>query len=537
MGFRKLLSIILCTLSVAASLTACSIGGKSDEAVFNLKELPDIGEYQSDEIKTYYHKGPVGEFDVSDDYGDIVPYISEVRSFSSAESSSKNASYGFATTDGRIIVGGIYSSVEILESRNGKTVYVAERFIKSTEDISDLSESDVKTAVDVIATDGSWMISADRVITAYPDDNKRDYIQAYDGDNMILYDFTGKNIFNESEALPDEHLLEVYYAKDRKIILEATDSDGDVNLKCVNSKGELLTEIDIGDYGIMEMVGGVFLLMKIDDKELFNLCDLNGNLLLEKECEYVSTDNERKMFIFFNGNKKDIYIYSAEDGEVSEHRLNCKGSDIQSVLFGDDGTGILYKSGKKYIIYNVETKTETTLDIGDLIDGDDAIKYESVSTENGLDIFLMLSRNDGTVDMYNSVGTYITSFSDYATALSRSPDGGYCYKSDDNRFIVRSRSPLNDFEIDFGFKDKTDFSLNTFDEKYISFLCVDESGESSYYRVYDAETKELAFDKLTMFETFTVSGKTYYCVAYDESAMLIDSSSSKLISLSENGIF
>ena len=47
---KRFFSVVLCTLSVTAMLTACSLGGGSVEPAFRLKKLPDIGKYESGEI-------------------------------------------------------------------------------------------------------------------------------------------------------------------------------------------------------------------------------------------------------------------------------------------------------------------------------------------------------------------------------------------------------------------------------------------------------------------------------------------------------
>lgn len=533
MKLKKIVSVVLCALSVTSILTACSLGGGSDEAVFRLKELPDIGEYQTDEIKSYYHKGPVGKFMASEDYGMIVPFISEVKTLTALNSQKnkpsyiKTASYGFATADGKIIVDGLYSKIDIIESKSGETVYAAERFIKTAEDNDKLASGDVQTAADLIAADGSWVVTADRIVTAYPDGNPRDYVQVYKNDSIVLYDFSGNEIFDESKAIKGGNLLDIHYAKDGKIILESTDSDGEVGLKCVDSKGEILAQIDIGDYGIVEMIGGVFVLLRIDGREYFNLCDLNGSLLLEKDFERIECDNERKTFVFFNENENFVYLYGSDGKLINKLDIGCRCDKIESVLFGESGIGILCKLGNKYVIYNAETGEEVSLTLENLSDKENAVDTATAYTESGKDSFMLLNRKDGTTDVYNSLGTYVTSFSDYADSLSRSPDGDYCYRSSDNKFIVRSHNPRNDFEIDF--KVEIEFQVHSYDEKYLSFSC-QKNGGDTFYKVYDIDTKELAFDGLSAFEGFEVDGKTYYSIVDDSGARLVDSDLNELIS-------
>ncbi|MDD6021830.1 MAG: hypothetical protein PUB94_04165, partial [Oscillospiraceae bacterium] len=150
---------------------------------------------------------------------------------------------------------------------------------------------------------------------------------------------------------------------------------------------------------------------------------------------------------------------------------------------------------------------------------------------------ILLTRKDGTQDIYDAFGTYIMCMTDFYGPLGKTPDGGYYYRSKDNKFVVRSHSPRNDFELDLNDRKTAEFSLYSYDSRYVAFLCSDDKGENEFFRVYDLGTKEIAFDSLKAFESYSVGGKTFYSVVTDDEAKLLASDGSELIKLNSDEIF
>lgn len=542
MKIRKILSVVLCTLSVTALMTACSLGGKNDEPEFKLKSLPDIGEYQTEEIKKYFHSRPVSEIIPSDKYGEIVPFISQVKAFTSLTSESKTPtvnmpSYGFTTLDGKIISGGIYKSVKTLNSKSGKTVYIAELFMRTSKEISEIKADGINSETDIIAPDGSWAVRVSGVVTH--SDEERDYIEAFDENGMkLIYDFSGNEIFNAAEAMPNEKIENVYYAKGGKFIFEVADENMGNRIICVNSKGELLTEINIRGYSVLKMLNGVFMIFKTEDCDRYNLCDLNGNIILENDFDLISYDSPSKSFICIENDKKTFYRYDINGNLINKIKTKCNGSEIQNILSGKDGASLLFKnSDGEYQLYSTLTGKKISLDLKKLKNSKNSFRLLYAHSDSGDETFILLTRKDGTQDLYDAFGTYITGMKDFKDSLARTDDGGYSYTSTDNKFVVRSYNPKNDFEIDLNTDETAEFSVDIFDSKYISFFCSDSGGENEFYKVYDFSTKEVAFDKLTAFESFTVDDKIYYAVVKDEQSELISSDGTKLISLNNDSVF
>lgn len=529
---------------MASALVSC--GGKSGEAVFKLKKLPDIGKYESSSVKKYFHGGPVAEFIPSDSYGYIVPFISEIREFApenekSGAETQNEASYGFATLDGRIIVGGIYRSVRTLTSKSGQIVYIAQTFIRTAEDIAELDEESAIGETFLIGQDGSWSIK----VHSFPDydPNPKDYIEVFNADgSQTLYDFNGNVIFDGAKALPGERIESIYYAKNGKFILEVTNDSDKSRVICVNSEGELLTEIKIRDYSVLRIINGVFIVFSTDDSERYNLCDLNGNLLLKDSFDFLSYDESSKSFLCADNDKTTFYRYDVNGKLINKIKTDFKSSQIRYVLSGKDGSSLVFLNDDgKYVLYSTLTGKKIKLDQKNL-------KKESKNGEpsflplythlNGEDEdFILLARKDGTQDIYDAFGTYIMSMNDFYGPLGKTPDGGYYYRSKDNKFVVRSHSPRNDFELDLNDRKTAEFSLYSYDSRYVAFLCSDDKGENEFFRVYDLGTKEIAFDSLKAFESYSVGGKTFYSVVTDDEAKLLASDGSELIKLNSDEIF
>ena len=549
---KKIISLVLCTLSVTALFTACSLGGKSDEPAFKLRKLPDIGKYEKSEVRSYYHGGPVSELIASDGYGEIVPFIYDVREFAPYKKKAglspvSVGSWGFATKDGKIISGGVYSSVKTITSKDGKTVYAAESFLRTAEDLSTLKSDSLRTKTTLIGSDGSWTADVDGVIyrdggVSEDEEDLKNYIETFDAEGHItLYDFSGNVIFDAKQAMPDEKIESVYYAKNDKIIIEITDREkGGSKVVCVNSKGEKLTDINIRGYGVLKMINGVFLICRTDNGEKSNLSDLNGNVLLDKDYDLISYDSNSKSFICVLNDKKKVSRYDANGQLLNEFKAEYNGSEIRYILKNKKGPSLAYKdSDGKYLLYNTVTGKKIKLDFKKIkknADGEPSF-LPLYTHGDGEETFILLTRKDGTQELYDAFGTYIMSMTDFYGPLDITPDGGYCYRSKDNKFVVRSHSPRNDFEVDLKDKSSAYFSVMLYDDKYVAFLCTDEKGENEYYKVYDIEKKEIAFDKLTAFESYTAGGKTYYTMVKDGISTLIDRDGTQLISLSDGGIF
>lgn len=537
---KRFLCIVLCISIFVCIFSACGVG-ENGGLYFKLKSLPDIGEAESSEKREYFHNGPIADFIVSENYGQIVPYISDVRQFFSTNEDSDAtsitcASYGFATADGKIIVDGIYDEVQILSSQDGDTAYYVHPFIKTTESLSDLQlSSAIQERAYIIAFDGSWIKEVSSV--SYSESDLKNYIEARDENGLlILYSFSGETLFSQKDAMPDDVIESVYYAKNGKFIFAVGDSEKGTRIVCVNAKGELLTEIKLGTYSILQMIGGVFTVFNTKEVEKSNLCDLNGNIILEKDYGIIVYSSQSKSFICIDNDSREVVSYDMNGQLLNSFEAESDGTKIKYILSGDSAKSIVYKDDNgKYSVYDTSSGKSVTLDTKKM-----KKKGFTVLTTGFGDSersFILLIRKDGTQDLYDAFGTYIMSFTDYADSFGLTPDGNYCYRSTDGKFVVRSHSPRNDFTLDLKSDEAESFALGSYDTKYISFICTDGNGENGHLKVYDFSTKELAFDGLSAFESFSVGGETYYASADEESTQLTTASGTRLISLDTGNVF
>lgn len=536
---KKYLSLIFAALFVLLALCGCG-KVKSDELYFKLKELPETNLTADNTKNEYYHGGTVADFVVSENYGQIVPYISDVRAFypvneNSAAAPITCASYGFATADGKIIVDGVYDEVQMLSSADGDTAYYARSFISTAEDLSDFEPNAVVQTGYIIGSDGSWIKEVTTV--SYSESDRKNYIEAYDGDGfLVLYSFSGEVLFSQKDAMPDDVIESVYYAKNGKFIFEVTDGENGVRVVCVNEKGELLTEIRLGAYRISQMIGGVFTIYSASEVEKNNLCDLNGNIILEKDYGIIIYSSQSKSFICIDNDSCEVVCYDMNGQALNSFESECDGTKIKYILSGDGAKSIVYRNeNKKYIVYDTSSGKSTALDTKKIKKNGITVLTTGVGESERS--FILLTRKDGTQDLYDAFGTYIMTLTDYADSFALTPDGNYCYRSTDGKFVVRSHSPRNDFTLDLKSDGAENFALSSYDTRYIAFICTDENGENEHFKVYDCSAKELTFDNLTVFESFEIDGDTYYLSADGEGTYLTNSSGGRLISIGTDSVF
>ncbi len=87
-----------------------------DENTFLLPALPDIGEYEADELDRWYD-GPMPELIPSDEYGALYPYFGETREYSTYSElvndvlTVKQDFFGLCTEDGTLVTDPIYTDI------------------------------------------------------------------------------------------------------------------------------------------------------------------------------------------------------------------------------------------------------------------------------------------------------------------------------------------------------------------------------------------------------------------------------------------
>lgn len=159
---------------------------------FYLDALPDIGSFQPKRAECFYD-APLPEFRESASYGSIVPYVKT--------SNGRVPSYGFMTTDGKIITDDIYSSVELL-GNDADAVYSARlktHFLHGYPEDTGESRWEVyqkNCLYQLIRTDGSAFVSLSRVTpSVWPENSPYITCQVWapDGgyidDTYLVYDF------------------------------------------------------------------------------------------------------------------------------------------------------------------------------------------------------------------------------------------------------------------------------------------------------------------------------------------------------------
>ena len=557
---KKLIGACLCIILVAASLSACSQGDRtepsaqeSENLYFHLDSLPDIGKRKDNSFVNKYWSGEAkNEFIPDANYKGIVPYVFDKPKYYSDYDTPfafDEYSYGLATIDGEIITNGIYSSVISNVSNDNKQIYIC------TEKLA--KKDDSETFVDIIAADGSWKIRSN--ISPYGwISTKCDLIPVAEKPGSKIYDFDGKLIFDSRElfgegytALPSDEIGDdiIFEVSDKKNIFnvsiedEFEDSDT-VYAACVDRNGKLLYTVKPEGYRYTGVCGDYFKFSRYEsiydeygnlDYEFDNaLFDKNGNKLLE-HYDYIDYDEVTDMYVVTPlddsgsidavNDSTSPRVFDRNMNEVCQIETNgnygsiirCNGESCLEVYYYPDEE----KSGGKEGVYLYDLKTGKEIELP-RDDKDESFEMDIIDQFRG-DAYLLI--NDGQyVSICDIKGKTLKKLSTpYIEINDIHLEEDIFYYMKDSILYLETLDTCDKFDLKSGKYASLNLSINYIDDDLIYLI-----SENQHERfVYNKKTEEFSkaeriIDTFnTQSGTFTLEETDYYLNLLNENGECI----------------
>lgn len=404
-------------LSVFCLIFACFFGCEHDKIVgeneFYLKNgLYDIGEFSQIKYEPFYDE-PCYEFKPSDNYGPLVSFAGKKVNYSLAEGDSlgfpyetSTTFYGLCTLDGKVVVEPVYSYISKMGTTDGFEYYLlqGQRPVKYQMygDIDyESSFMMVAPPTQIIATDGSWVISAPEgqtchmscasegvmVFVLYNDDGN--VFKFYDYDGNFLYETSGYDYVegyygglakasvyskytDDGQMVSDEKL--VYLDKKGNVAIEGFASgtnfskDGVAGVKTqdgyyafINTKGEFTNDKKYETLYVLGSGDGELHFYGIGygkDKNTKYVFDAKGNEVKRIECtEYVNIYGEKvETAIYSYYENRDEKWFRLKDD--SQFLSEATGTSPYGTISSPDGKDMLFVSKETgYKTYDPKGKT------------------------------------------------------------------------------------------------------------------------------------------------------------------------------------
>lgn len=517
--FVLIAAIMILLMFVGCGTEKENSAGDDDETLtLNIGKLPDIGTYVSEEkAESFYKTGMEDSFRPSDAYGAVVPYLSAVREYASADGEDKIncCIYGIATLDGKLITDGIYTSVFEITSKKGETVYVCER---------ECSGDTVKR--DVITQDGTVLIVAEtektnRNAIMYFNNMPCECILLPTNKGVKLYDFSGNMIVNMTEAFGADCYFYIHYCDGEKIIFSVgidgyAYQEADLDCYCMSKDGELIYILNFGEYFPIGFEDGFFMLASEEGE--YKVADVLGNIITgENPYSNIIYDADSKCFWCLNGKKKKIYKLDRN----GEKTLSVSIKDIDDpclyILSSQGGASIFVQSEKDSLNFRWFLS-----DTGEIIETDMGEITDITPVFDGNHNYLEVCSGDNA-DFYNAEGTYlktIKGFKKYHGSFS----GKILYLDTQNRLCINGIKVTEDFKLSLSQSQAENYTVENFNDKTLTLSFKGDDGNASTY-VYDIATAQPVVEDMKCFAEYSSAyGKVYTGISND-----------RFVLVSENG--
>ncbi len=471
---KKVFAAVLTALLVL-SFSACTFGGKpADESkpFFMLKELPDIGEHESEDKLSYVPGAPYSEFVASESYGGVVPYIYSVGESRYYDYEANNGGedneeteggdydginynlYGMATAKGEIITEGCYMFVNQQTSGDKKKhIYIAESFAqldKTPEEILEIYNNGefVESIRDVtfIGEDGSWSRKYEDTEGNFEYKENIDAVILYTKDGVTAVDFDGKQLFYiacpegykyEFLALIGDRVILNRYKKEEPTHGEETENDPEEEkpvIVCTDLEGKVLNERKLNFTGYLREGTNGFMYAWYDDEGVSRILDINGDPIIEEGYESIEYIELLDIFLCWNEGDSIIEKYNIRGENVG--KIDVGGEiDYMLDIMETEKTATVTLDDRK--IFDIETGRK----LKNSIKGDDISSRASWGDEG----CIYAETKDGLY-LYTCEGVYVTCIKDkkpaeeYDSYVSFFDDGTLGYFTVNNEYTIWSEN-------------------------------------------------------------------------------------------------
>lgn len=550
---RIIFLLIFCLL--VFGIFGCEQDKIVGENEFYLKNgLYDIGEFSQIKYEPFYDE-PCYEFKPSDNYGPLVSFAGKKVNYSLAEGDSlgfpyetSTTLYGLCTLDGKVVVEPVYSYISKMGTTDGFEYFVLQkqRPIKYNQNGKiDYENSFMMVAppMQIIAADGSWMISAPDGKTSYLSAASEGVIVFVfyndDGNVFKFYDYDGNFLYEISGY----DYIEGYYGGLAKASVYSKYTDNgdmvsDEKLVYLDKKGNVA--IDGFVSGTNFSKDGVAAVKTKDGYFAF----------INTKGEFINDQKYDTLYILGQGNDEMRYYgigYADKKGE--KYIFDSKGNKVKSIecgeyvnIYGDDVETALYS-----YYQNGNEKWFRLKDNSHFVsEATGNSPYGTISSPDGKDM-LFVSKEEGfkTYDpkgktyVFGLDGKTLSVFENFRYSIDYVDKKYILYKSEiipepnEDGSLSQSieRVVLYDIEKGEEIKSFDNASSARFLDKNKRFLLVTNyytiDARSTEY-IYDFEKNEIFMDDIDASHSCEADGKEYisvctenYITVYDENLNVI----------------
>ncbi len=545
---NKLKKYSILFLTLILLLTSCGVTTESTRSpnVFSVDSLPDIGEFSGTSGDKRFFDDPVYDFVPSDEYGTVVPYIGTYRIFETPKEENSDwhaeqgyATYGFCTTDGRIVMDASDKNayLNFRETDDGFGYYTLTCEIEQKEDAPD---EYVPNETYIIPLDGSWCLKLDNgswvssagggyiCVCVYPNDGSADPVKT------LVYNYDGElvNTFFGSDSVGT-------YSNGLILVSKWTNDGYSADFVDENGKkvlGPYSAASDFNKYGITAVE------------------DENGAYLVNTKGEHL-TDYYDSFFKGFSGDMSQ-HVFSArhtENNKISDIYSEdgtflgtAEGSTYFSYRFPDNGEILCYftyydNNDKGYPIYNSERMIWTRLSDGkEFACKEFGLVPNSYSgTDN---CFIHIDKENKKAYLFDAEGETIAVIDGASEVITTSEYGEYIvyvegeydygYDEETGKLDLDTRKThIFDSEKGEDVYTADSYSYARFFGKNNRFALLtvyeaedmnDIMGGTPKYTLFDTQSGKVLFENCNQIVLYEIGDKIYINVCTDNSSALYD---------------
>ena len=505
---------------------------------FRLKELPDIGKHQAKQA-AYFYDAPLQEFKTSDRYGTLIPYR-----FSDNQSGySSIRKYGFMTTDGKIVTAPIYENIYEQELDEGKTVYFTTKKVtdETPEKIPDWEE-DEKGAQEayeraeeffydnvryqLISADGKHCLTLRTEPRSFQDPYSgaaliycvqyrgEDFYSSQGLNSFLIYDTDCRLLADVSHDLREYDYAWIMAADENSFVVRGernTEETGVSNCDLLFFEdGELDYTLEMGQEYPYQIEGDFI----ICSQRIYNK---NGRTVYEfGEDNYAEAyDPDDGCLFLFHPAKKQLVKLDRQGDVLASAKADLTVEYTNLSLYKADGkTSVVLPYGNSYSnrgyrVYDSSLRLVCEISNSETHMTDFCREYDDESAPG---VFLV--GKDGKTDVLDIDGNVVATVPFLFDGYSLNNGAGntdliYLYLENGVSAVCSAKDQTVGI---IHFDGKAPSYPDYFSKKLLVYS-EDIGGIDSYdwrYVILDCETEQRLADNITVFNTFTVNGKTWF---------------------------
>lgn len=485
------------------------------EPFFMLNELPDIGEFGGKSSGRFYEEY-TPDFIPSDEYGEIIPYIGTYKIYTKNDgepAQSAYGTYGFCTTDGRIVMDASKKTSFIYydETQDGFGYY---RVSRSMEQADDAPDEAYPTETLIIPRSGAWCLTltGSDSFSAIGNGILGVHIMSQ---GWKLYDYYGNKLIYIADALSvrtlSQGLMAVLQMDDSNVITyyNYMDLQGNVVL------GPYFKVSDFNEYGIAAIInlgGGAYLI------------NTDGERLTENKYSsisaYYSNDYERQIFAAqYASDDKVRDVFDAEgnllgnmNGRYVSIRLPKNGEVIYYAYDGAEGSG----------------KWKRLSDGSDFVSLEYGVFAERYLGSSYDDVFIHRDEDKKRAILFDADGETIAVLENFGSLMSISEDRRYLTYSSSGGEDGTQKLYVYDTEAEknvFTMEADGYASFIGKEDRYVRFVLYNSTefyDQTSTYFLYDTHTESMVFSDCMWITEIDLGDKVYFNVCTPNASVLYD---------------